>query len=109
MGASFDPADINLAKRHSSYNEKQWRAIYGVSKRINIRKHRDYKIGALNHIRRALVNPIKYGTLYLAPYLPESMLRQEPLVQQEQIDKITELYTADWEKLKAYAKNNNPI
>lgn len=109
MGATIDPEDIRLSKRHTSYNEKQLRAIYGVSKRINIRKHRDYKIGALNHLRRALVNPIKYGTLYLAPYLPEAWLRQEPLVRQEQIDEITERYAADWERLQAYAAANNPV
>ncbi|MEO0339072.1 MAG: hypothetical protein AAF242_07635 [Bacteroidota bacterium] len=109
MGADFDPKDINLEKRHTSYNEKQLRAIYGVSKSVNIRKHRDFKIGIFNQIRRALVNPIKYGTLYIAPYLPESMLRQEPLVRKEQIDHITELYTDDWEKLKAYAKKFNRV
>jgi len=109
MGATIDREDIRLSKRHTSYNEKQLRAIYGVSKRLNIRKHRDYKIGALNHIRRALVNPIKYGTLYLAPYLPEAWLRQEPLVQPEQIDEITQLYTDDWQRLQAYAAENNPV
>lgn len=108
MGADFDPAAINLSKRHTSYNEKQLRAIYGVSKRINIRKHRDFKFEPLNQIRRFLVNPIKYGTLYLAPYLPESWLRQEPLVYPEQIEEITDLYRADWEKLQAYAAANNP-
>ena len=109
MGATIDPKDIRLEKRHTSYNDKQLRAIFGVSQKINIRKHRDYKIGALNHIRRALVNPIKYGTLYVAPYLPESWLRQEPLVRQPQIDHITELYQEDWKKLKAYAEANNPV
>ena len=100
---------LNLAKRHTSYNEKQLRAIYGVSKRINIRKHRDFKLGLFNQIRRALVNPIKYGTLYVAPYLPEAWLRQEPLVRKEQIEHITNLYHEDWEKLKAYAAANNPV
>lgn len=109
MGATINPEDIRLGKRHTSYNEKQLRAIFGVSQKVNIRKHRDYKIGVLNQIRRALVNPIKYGTLYIAPYLPESWLRQEPLVQQNQVDHITELYKDDWLKLKAYAKAHNPV
>lgn len=109
MGATFNPADIRLEKRHTSYNEKQLRAIYGVSKRINIRKHRDFKIGVFNQIRRFLVNPIKYGTLYIGPYVPESWLRQEPLVQKEQVEKITHLYQADWERLQSYAKTHNPV
>lgn len=109
MGATINPEAIRLSKRHTSYSEKQLRAIYGVSQRLNIRKHRDFKIGVLNHLRRALVNPVKYGTLYLAPYLPEAWLPQKPLVRQEQIDKITALYASDWQRLKAYAEENNPV
>jgi hypothetical protein len=109
MGAEYDPEDISLTRKHTSYNEKQMKATLAVGKRINIQPHIRLKSKILDKLRHFYVATIRYATLYTALLLPDSFFSKEPLTPQPLLKEIRDEYTEDWEKCVEYAKKNNPV
>ena len=108
IGAGYNPDKINFSPRHRSYNTKQLKAVFRVSKCVNIKRHRDYRIDIFNHIRRFFVNIIRYSTLFIGRLLPDSLFSEAPLIPQENLNVIREYYTDDWNECIEYARLNNP-
>ena len=73
--------EIDLSSVHSSYNEKQLKVMLKAGKKLNISNAKPFKSSLLNTIRRyAYVYPLRYGTLYGALLLPDSMISKSPLI-----------------------------
>jgi hypothetical protein len=108
-GAVYDISQIDLTRRHSSYNEKQLKAIAAVSKRIDIRRKRTLKNKTIRVIIGLIPNLIRYSVLYIAPLLPDSLFPKEELIPQGILSEIRQKYTADWDQCLSYAKSNNPL
>ena len=106
MGARYDRRKIDLEKKHTSYSEKQLKAIRQFSKYFDITK-RHLKNRTLHTLRMLYVNAVRYIVLYTALLLPKSMFDDEALIPPSDLEKIRN-YTADnWEKVHAYAERNN--
>ena len=106
MGVDYDKKDINLKVKHSSYNEKQLKAIMHVSKKVDIRRHHlKRKLYLLN---RFYTNMIRYGTLFIGKYLPDSYFSDKPLIDPEELKAVRGFYEDDWQTIVEYAKKNNP-
>lgn len=109
VGASYDINKIDFSRRHSSYNEKQLKAIFHLSKKIDIRRKRKGTNKTLRVIRGFIPNTIRYTTLFIALLLPDSLFGTEMLIPPESLEEIRKHYTDDWEQCVNYAKDNNPL
>jgi len=108
IGITYDMADINLKNRHSSYSEKQLKALRHVGNYVNLRK--DNIRNKLGYIfTRFYTNTVRYNTLFLAKYLPENWFGKEPLIATSELDDVRNYYEKDWEAVKEYAQINNPV
>ena len=106
IGADYNKKDINLSKKHSSYNEKQLKAIRWVSKKVDLRRH---SLGRRFYLfNRFYTNMIRYGTMFVGKYLPDSMFDTEPLIRPEELKAVRDYYKEDWQAVVEYAKKNNP-
>lgn len=108
-GAQFDPNKIDLSRRHSSYSPKQLKAMYALSRHLNLRKHQEYRWKALNLGRRLLVNSVRYPTLYAARWLPENTFSDVPLIAETELSRIREAFAENWEQCRQYANTHNPV
>ncbi|MEQ8518864.1 MAG: hypothetical protein RLN79_08990 [Cytophagales bacterium] len=106
MNASYNRDDINLDKRHSSYNKNQIRAIYWVGNYFNIRKRRVFNNSLLHFLWRIYLGSIRYSILYIAKILPDSMFNQGPLIEPEELHAVKEYFKEDWGKCITYAENH---
>jgi len=107
IGASYNKDDISLEKHHSSYNEKQLKAIFSVSKWLDIRK-RNHHNKIIYHVRRVFINIIRYSTLFVAKYLPDSWFNPQPIIHPDELKAVREYYASDWNAVIDYAQKNNP-
>ncbi len=105
MNASYKKDDINLDKRHSSYNKNQIRAIYWVGNYFNIRKRRVFSNAVLHFLWRIYLGSIRYSILYIAKILPDSMFDQSPLIDSNELKEVKEYFSEDWAKCIDYAEN----
>ncbi len=109
MSVKVDISDINLSPKHASYNEKQLRAVYTVSKRIKLVKHKPSSSKTINVLINLLKNSIRYTTLYTAPIIPDSWLSSDVfLPDSEELTAIKNYFTEDWDACRQYAGQNNP-
>ena len=104
VGAEYDPKEISLNKKHTSYGEKQLliRRKWNKSFAGNIKVSNNKAIALFQNL--FYVKPIRYGSLYLARLLPENRAPKEELTPKEYLSKLREFYKDDWEKCVAFAK-----
>lgn len=109
MNASYDPGRISLSRTHTSYSENQMKATLAIGKRINIQPHIRLKYKIPDKLRHLYVAFIRYTTLYVAALLPESVFGNDPLIPEDAMKEIREMYQDDWERCVTYARENNPV
>ncbi len=107
IGIEYNKESINLAKKHSSYSEKQLKTLRGVSKLISLRKD-NVKHPAFYPFKRFYTNMIRYSTLFVGKYLPNSWYSKEPLINADELKAVRDYYQDDWQAVVEYAKKNNP-
>lgn len=106
-GAEFDYDSLNLKSKHKSYEEKQLKFMKAFSSKFNIPQ--DYSKNKLvAAAQRWLRMMVKYPVLYMGRVSPGSLTSDEPLIDPDQCIRIREHGKEDWERLKAYAAENNP-
>lgn len=109
LGASVHIPSIDLKPKHASYNEKQLRAVYTLSKKISLRKRKPSKLKLINIMLNLLRNILRYAILFFAPVLPGSWLSNDDfLPDADQLKKVREAFTPDWEACRKYSETNNP-
>lgn len=109
IGATYDRNDISLDSVHRSYNEKQlkvFRKLASVFYRYNLPRVQQPVIRFLHRLSR---QALQYSLLYGALLVPEGLVSKEPLIPEEQLKRIREKFTEDWERCKDYARKNNPV
>jgi len=75
---------------------------------VNIRKdHVTNKFAYL--LTRFYTNLIRYNTLFIAKFLPDAWFGNESLIAIEELEKVRQYYQNDWEVVKKYAVDNNPV
>ncbi len=106
IGVDYSRKDINLNRKHSSYNEKQLKAIMWVSKKVDLRRHALSRRFYL--FNRFYTNMIRYLTLFVGKYLSDSFFGAEPLINPDELKAVRDFYEDDWQSVVEYAKKNNP-
>jgi hypothetical protein len=104
IGAEYDQKDINLDKRHSSYNQNQIKAIDWLGNYFNLRKRRIFKNPILHFIWKIYLGSIRYSVLFISKLLPNSFFDQSPLIEKSELEHVKMFFTQDWEKCLDYAK-----
>ena len=106
-GASLDMKRVDISSKHASYREKQLRAVYGMSVRINLRKKRPFRYKWKNVLLNLGKNLVRYLTLWISRILPPGMVSGADLFPSaEHLSSIREAYEEDWQKCLEYAENN---
>jgi len=98
---------ISFKPRHISYNNKelrfrQWFAQNSFIDEVNFK---GYKFAEL---RRFYNKMLRYTLLNLAKIIPNPWLSDKPIMSDEYLKRIREVYKDDWEKCLEYARKNNP-
>ena len=106
MDIQYDKSKVSLAPKLKSYSEKQLKALAKVAKIVSVRKNTSNKL--IYPFKRLYTNIIRYSTLYIAKFLPDSWFSKEPLINSENLKAIKEFFADDWENVLKYAKENNP-
>ena len=107
-GTTYDKSKVSLKVKHSSYTEKQLLVL-----RAFCRKYKKKPPGMpSNRILHWLTyRPwwlLFHLIMYAAALFPESWVPDEKLESEDYKKRIREAYQEDWEKVKAYARSNNP-
>jgi hypothetical protein len=104
MDASYDRAEIDTSPRHQSYNEKQLKVVKKASEKFLIRGINYSDIYWVSKIQRLIKMIPRYLVLYSAFLIPDSFVSDQPLIPEEELERVREFYEEDWEKCKQYAQ-----
>lgn len=105
LDVSINYQNINLKKKHTSYSEKQLKAILLIGKYINMRKRRIFNNNILHFLWRLYLGSIRYSILYFAKLTPKSFFKKESLIPENELEKVREFYVDNWKKCLAYSEN----
>lgn len=108
-GTTFEKDEISLAPVHRSYNEKQLKVFRQLSKVIYRYEIPRSSQPVVRWLQRIIGQAIKYSVLYAALLVPSAFINKEPLIPENQLQKIRAYFEDDWEKCVDYAKKNNPV
>lgn len=109
MGATVQMSNINLSPKHASYNEKQLRAVYTLSKKINLVNKKPSSNKSVNKLVNLFKNIVRYSTLSFAPIIPNKWLSKDSfLPDTEQLSELRAHFSKDWDECAEYARENNP-
>jgi len=97
MQVQVNVDEIDTSRKHSSYSEKQLKAIHWLSQRVDMRKRRFFRNGALHLLWRLYMSVVRYGTLYLGALIPDRMFSERALIDPEELEKVRAAYETDWE------------
>ncbi len=103
LGVTIDINKVDFSTKHSSYSEKQLKAIAALSEKMDLRKRRIFDNGLLHLLSRLYMSIFRYGTLYTAKILPDSLFSEEPLIDPKKLERVREYFADDWEETKNYA------
>lgn len=104
--ASINLQDVNFNKKHTSYSEKQLKAVIAVGKHINLLKRRVFKNGILHFIWKLFTESIRYTILYTSKLIPEKFFSNKPLISKNELEEVRDFYAKDWEQSLEYSKKN---
>jgi len=102
--SSVDINDIDFNRKHTSYTEKQLKAIYKVSGVLPVQNKTYTKIKPLNSFMKLPVKAIRYSTLHISNLLPSK--NDIPLIDPTELAAIDKFGAEDWKKCVEYAKIN---
>lgn len=109
VGARFDPDSPQRKTKHTSYGEKEVKAMFWLSKYVNVRRERVFKSQFLQKTQKKLKDLIRYPFIGLSKLLPETTFVKGDLIPDDYVQKIKAYYRADWEACRAYAFKNNSL
>lgn len=99
---SIDIQKINLSKKHTSYSEKQLKALLFVGRYINLKKRRIFKNNILHFLWRIYLGTLRYATLYLSKLIPGALFSPKPLINKDELVEINAYYNQDWNTCLKY-------
>lgn len=104
MGAEVDTAKVNFNKKHTSYSEKQLKAMMAVGRYLNMRKRRIFKNGALHLMWKIGFGALRYSILYGSRVLPAFCFTKSPLINSGELQSVAAYFQKDWEEVAEYAR-----
>ncbi len=107
LNVTYNPDDIDLSRKHTSYSEKQLKWMQKFGKHINLKKRKLSENPVIHFLAHIPFEGFRYFMLYSAKILPETTeMKNRPLIDKKDLEEVKEYFTADWEKCKAYAGEN---
>lgn len=104
-GTPYHPREISLAKVHTSYQEKELKAMRKMGKHIfGAERQRPDSRTFTGWLHRRAQMLASYAVLYPSKLLPGRFVSPEPLIPTEELDKVRDFFAEDWAKVKAYAE-----
>jgi len=104
MRVRIDMRRVNLKRKHSSYNEKQLRAVQYVGRFVDLKEKTSCRNRVARFFCRLPQNLVRYPTLWIGGLLPARLYSQEPLIPPGELEKIREYYKDDWQACHEYAR-----
>lgn len=108
-GTGYSQSRISLRSVHTSYGEKQLSVLRSFCKRY-IRK---VPQGHANKLKHWLFYRPYWALFHLIMYaanlVPDRMVSDQPLIDPSLLEQVRGMYTTDWEQVRQYAEENNPI
>lgn len=105
VGVEFNAEEVDLKRRHTSYNENQLKAIQQTRKYINIDRKKPTKSLLLNFLHRISVDAVRYTVLYISKLAPASFFRSTPFIDLAEIERVKNFYLDDWNKATEYVRS----
>ncbi len=104
MGADFYLDSIDFTPKHTSYEEKQLKVMQKFGRFFGVRLIKYDDDNRLHRFFQRLGQMIpRYMILYMAWTVPGFMLSKDPLIPEDELQKIREFYAGDWEQVVDYA------
>lgn len=102
-GSRYDRAAISLAAVHTSYTDKQLKAVRKFSKYLFPASEKYSRKTLRGWLQWRRIQLTSYAIMYPAALLPASWFNDVELIPPTQLDKIREHFRDDWEQCRAYA------
>ena len=99
---------ISLERVHTSYSEKQLKILRKFCREYVGKVPKGYSNKVKHWIYYRPWWAFFHLVMYIASVLPERMVPEEELISTEQLDSIRQAYEEDWNKIREYARKNNP-
>ncbi|KPM49806.1 hypothetical protein [Jiulongibacter sediminis] len=97
VGEEFDESTVSLKPVHTSYNDRQLKALRWVMKYVNISRSKPYSSDLRNRFYRLRVDTIRYVVMYLAKIVPDSFFSNQPLISKKEKEEVADFYQEDWQ------------
>jgi hypothetical protein len=98
--SSLDLDDVNIMPLHKSYSEKQLKLIYKLSRFLPLKKRAISNFKTLNFLYNILLfYPFRYSIFYLLNFIPQKLIDEIPLINNEELIKIDEYFKNDWKRV----------
>ena len=107
VGATYQRDQISLASVHASYEEKQLKTVRSVSKIFFPANPKEYNNAFMRRLQWRKQQLTSYSIMAAARFVPDAWLYPGELVPKALLEKVRESYADDWEKVHAYARQNN--
>ena len=107
--ATYDKRKVTLKVKHSSFSEKQLKVLRGFCRKFKKTPPPMPVNRTLHWLRYRPWWAFFHLILYAAILFPKSFVPKEPLESEDYKKRIKKKYSADWEKVIAYAGKNNPV
>lgn len=109
MEADYDPQQIDTTPKHKSYNEKQLKVIRKLDQTV-FNSEVDYSdVYLIRKLQRWKKMLPRYFVLYSSLLIPEHWIDEQPLIPDEELQRVREFYAEDWKKCREYAAKNNQV
>lgn len=97
IGASYDREAIDLSPSHRSYNERQLKLMRKVAGKLALEPEpKRSRFKALKWLQEWGRRSISYSLLYGSHLLPESSIPKEPLIRDEELEKVRSYCAEDY-------------
>jgi hypothetical protein len=108
-GTTYNKESISLDKVHSSYSEKQLLVLRSFCRRYIRHFPRQSANRTLNWFVFRPWWAFFHLVMYVAYFFPKAWVPKEAFTDSDYLKKINNLYSDDWEKVKSYAHQNDPL
>lgn len=95
---TYSKDEINTKRKHTSYNEKQLKAVRRLSKSLYRQKPVVIETFIFRKIYYFFRRAKSYLIMFIAKLLPASMFTDEELIPSKELERVREFYNEDWQK-----------
>jgi hypothetical protein len=104
-GSHYDRDNISLSATHTSYSDKQLKAVRKLSRYLFPPAEKYSRKSLRGWLQWRRIQLTSYAIMLVALLLPDAWFDDVELIPQQQLDKIRDHFADDWRQCRAYAQN----